>query len=262
MTAALIAGFGARNCLEIGCFTGPVLSLLHERGIETTGVEISHLAFVLAYPSIKNRIRYGDLLTLDLQPPYDAVLAMDILEHFNPLKLDRYLERMRQLLARDGYCLINSPMFGHDEVFGDVDIPLPEWRAAGPETFWRHLHCDARGWPEHGHLVWASPSWWESRFAAHGLVRDKDSSAASMQAWPDSSPRTRRRGARSSCSSARTTREPRATWPIAWPANWPASSPRNPASPTLRRAGAPEKSVGRGLTRRDADRAALFSDPC
>ena len=174
VTAALVAGFGAKRCLEIGCFTGPVLSLLHERGIDTTGVEISHLAFVLAYPSIKNRIRYGDLLSLDLQPPYDAVLAMDILEHFNPLKLDRYLERMHHLLDRDGYCLINSPMFGHDEVFGDVDIPLPEWRAAGPTSFWRHLHCDARGWPEHGHLVWASPSWWESRFAAHGLVRDKD----------------------------------------------------------------------------------------
>lgn len=174
VTAALVAGLGARRCLELGCFTGPVLSLLDERGIEVTGVEISHLAFVLAYPSIKNRIRYGDLLAQDLPPPYDAVLAMDILEHFNPLKLDRYLERMRALLDRDGYCLINSPMFGRDDVFGDTDIPLPEWRAAGPDTFWRHLHCDARGWPMHGHLVWASPSWWESRFAAHGLVRDRE----------------------------------------------------------------------------------------
>jgi hypothetical protein len=23
-------------------------------------------------------------------------------------------------------------------------------------------------------LIWASPSWWERRFEAHGLVRDKD----------------------------------------------------------------------------------------
>lgn len=173
--AAIAAGLGATRCLELGCFTGPVLSLLHERGIDVTGVEISHLAFVLAYPAIRSRIRYGDLLSLDLQPPYDALIAMDILEHLNPLKLDQYLTRLGQLLHRDGYCLINSPMFGPDDVFGEVAPPfLPEWRAAGPAQFWRHLHCDARGWPMHGHLVWASPQWWERQFEAHGLVRDRD----------------------------------------------------------------------------------------
>lgn len=173
--AAFVQGLGAKSCLELGCFTGPVLSLLHDRGIDVTGVEISHLAFVLAFPAIKNRIRYGDLLSLELKALHDAVIAMDILEHLNPLKLDRYLARISELLAVDGYCLINSPMFGPDDVFGEAASPyLPEWKAAGPGDFWRHLHCDARGWPLHGHLIWASPSWWESRFEAHGLVRDKD----------------------------------------------------------------------------------------
>ncbi len=172
--AALVAGLGTKRCLELGCFTGPVLSLLDEQGIDVAGVEISHLAFVLAYPSIKNRIHYGDLLSVELPGPFDAVIAMDILEHLNPLKLDRYLARIAALLDRDGYFLINSPMFGRDDVFGEVAPPfLPEWRAAGDASFWRHLHCDAQGWPMHGHLVWASPSWWEQRLAAHGLVRDR-----------------------------------------------------------------------------------------
>jgi len=172
--AALVAGLGTKRCLELGCFTGPVLSLLDEQGIDVAGVEISHLAFVLAYPAIRNRLHYGDLLSVDLPAPFDAFIAMDILEHLNPLKLDRYLARIAALLDRDGYFLINSPMFGTDDVFGEVAPPLlPEWRAAGPSSFWRALHCDAEGWPMHGHLVWASPSWWEQRLAAHGLVRDR-----------------------------------------------------------------------------------------
>jgi len=172
--AALVAGLGTKRCLELGCFTGPVLSLLDEQGIDVAGVEISHLAFVLAYPAIRNRLHYGDLLSVDLPAPFDAFIAMDILEHLNPLKLDRYLARIATLLDRDGYFLINSPMFGTDDVFGEVAPPfLPEWRAAGPGSFWRALHCDAEGWPMHGHLVWASPSWWEQRLAAHGLVRDR-----------------------------------------------------------------------------------------
>jgi SAM-dependent methyltransferase len=173
--AALVAGLGTKRCLEIGCFTGPVLSLLDEQGIDVAGVEISHLAFVLAYPTIKNRLHYGDLLSVDLPAQFDAVVAMDILEHLNPLKLDRYLARITGLLDHDGYFLINSPMFGADDVFGEAAPPfLPEWRATGPGSLWRALHCDAQGWPMHGHLVWASPSWWEQRLEAHGLVRDRE----------------------------------------------------------------------------------------
>lgn len=175
VTASTIAGLGARRCLEIGCFTGPVLSLLHERGIDVTGIDLSHLAFVLAYPSVRDRILFGDLLELDLVPSYDAVIAMDILEHLNPTRLDRYLERIAGLLDREGHLLLNSPMFGTDDVFGEVcPAYLPEWTAAGPATYWRDLHCDALGWPLHGHLVWASPMWWEQRLAAHGLIRDRD----------------------------------------------------------------------------------------
>jgi SAM-dependent methyltransferase len=173
--AAMVEGLGARRCLEIGCFTGPVLSVLAGQGIDVTGVDISHLAFVLACPAVRDRLLYGDLLTLDLAGPFDAILAMDILEHLHPLRLDQHLARVADLLAGEGHFIVNSPMFGHDDVFGEVAPPvLPEWRAAGPGAFWRHLHCDEQGWPLHGHLVWASPSWWEECLGRHGLVRDRD----------------------------------------------------------------------------------------
>jgi len=175
VTAAFIEGLDPKSCLELGTFTGPVLSLLDEKGIEVTGIEISHLAFVLAYPSVKNKIRYGDLLSVAIAGPYDAILAMDVLEHLNPRKLPQYLARIADLLSPDGYLLINSPMFGPDEIFGQTaDIYLPEWRAAGDKSNWLQLHCDAWGWPQHGHLIWATPSWWERQFEAHGLIRDRE----------------------------------------------------------------------------------------
>ncbi|HLG88978.1 MAG TPA: methyltransferase domain-containing protein [Alphaproteobacteria bacterium] len=174
ITAAIARGLGARTCLELGCFTGPVLSLLATAGLAVTGLDASHLAFALAYPEIRDRMVFGDLLSAHLTGPYDLILAMDILEHLNPAKLGAYVDRIVGLLAEDGYLYLNSPMFGEDDVFG---TPFPayiaEWQSVGDESYWRHLDCDARGWPKHGHLVWASPTWWEELFRARGLVRDR-----------------------------------------------------------------------------------------
>lgn len=173
ITAAIVQGLGARTCVELGCFSGPVLSLLHDQGIDVCGIEISHLAFTLAYPNIHRKLRYGTLLSVNLDIQYDVFLGMDILEHLNPLQLDEYVARIATLVKRDGFVYINSPMFGEDRIFGSV-FPeyLPEWRTSGRDSFWRHIHCDAKGWPMHGHLVWAHPSWWENLFLRHGLVRD------------------------------------------------------------------------------------------
>jgi 2-polyprenyl-3-methyl-5-hydroxy-6-metoxy-1,4-benzoquinol methylase len=175
VTAAIIKGLGAKSCIELGCFTGPVLSLLLNQGISVCGVEISHLAFVLAYSNIYPYMRYGNLIDLSFNEKFDAFLAMDILEHVNPLDLGRYVERISKLIHDEGFAYINSPMFGVDDIFGTVfDQYLPEWKDAPEDHFWRVMHCDAKGWPMHGHLVWASPRWWEQLFLSHGLVRDRE----------------------------------------------------------------------------------------
>lgn len=175
VTAAIVRGLEARSCLELGCFSGAVLSVLAASGVEVCGVELSHLAMVLALPDVHRHIRFGDLLALDFDRRYDVVLAMDIFEHLNPLDLDRYIQRVASLMEPHGLLYLNSPMFGVDDVFGTAAQPYrPEWRAAGEQDYWRHLHCDAKGWPLHGHLVWASPRWWEALFARNGLERDRD----------------------------------------------------------------------------------------
>lgn len=177
--AAIVRGLGAKSCLEIGCFTGSVLSLLEQQGLDVCGIDASHLAFVLAYPNIRTRLKFGDLLSIELDRTYDCVLAMDILEHLNPAKLSAYIKRISSLLGEGGFALIESPMYGTDDVFGTVFPPyLKEWQSVGDTAYWRHLHCDEQGWPLHGHLVWASPQWWERAFLDHGLVRDREIEAS------------------------------------------------------------------------------------
>jgi SAM-dependent methyltransferase len=179
VTAALVSGLSASSCLEIGCFTGPVLSLLEEMGLDVAGIETSHLAFSLAYPNILNRMTFGDLLSVPIAHLYDVVLAMDVLEHLNPVKLGGYIDKIASTLSQDGYAVVNSPMFGVDDVFGSVfPAYLKEWRSIGDTAFWRDLDCDGLGWPKLGHLVWASPRWWERMFAERGLFRDRGIEAA------------------------------------------------------------------------------------
>jgi len=173
ITAAIVSGLGARSCFELGCFTGTVLSLLADRGLRVLGAEASHLAFVFACANIRASMLYGDLLSLPIQERFDVVLCMDVLEHLSPLRLDAYLEKLLSLLDDDGYLYVNSPMFGGDATFGTVEAPyLAEWQSVSDASYWRHWPCDERGWPLHGHLIWASPGWWTRKFASHGLTRD------------------------------------------------------------------------------------------
>jgi 2-polyprenyl-3-methyl-5-hydroxy-6-metoxy-1,4-benzoquinol methylase len=170
--AQLVQCTGATNCLEIGCFNGPVLSVLHERGLEVTGVEVSHLAFIIAFPNIRNALVYGDLLDIKLSKKFDCILLLDIMEHLNPLKINRYVRRLGELLQPNGLIIMNSPMFGDDPIFGTAfQQDRPQWQAIGNQDFFKHWPCDAMGWPLHGHMIWASPEWWTRQFANCDLIR-------------------------------------------------------------------------------------------
>lgn len=175
VTAAIVRSLGAKSCIELGCSGGPVLSLLSDQGVDVCGVEVSHLAFLQAYSNIHDKMRYGTLLNLEFDTSYDVFLAMDVFEHLNPLDLNKYAERTKKLIKHDGFVFLNSPMFGTDDIFGTpFDVYLDEWRDAGESNYWSDLHCDGMGWPCHGHLVWASPKWWEGLFFKQGLVRDRN----------------------------------------------------------------------------------------
>jgi len=173
--AELVLSTDAESCLEVGCFNGPILSVLQERGVEVTGVDVSHLAFIIAFPNIRKNILYGDVLNVKLKRKFHCILLLDVMEHLNPLQLRRHINRLRDLLDSNGLIIMNSPMFGHDHVFGTV-FPqhLQQWRDIGDSAFFRHWPCDAKGWPMHGHMIWASPNWWTRQFESCDLIRQTD----------------------------------------------------------------------------------------
>ena len=174
ITAAIVRGLGAHSCFELGCFTGPVISLLADASVDVLGTEVSHLALAFAYPNIRTSIIFGDLLRSKIDRQFDVILCMDVLEHISPLRLDGYIEKILSVLAADGFIYFNSPMWGDDDMFTPSEEPyLDEWLNVGDTSYWRHWPCDDKGWPIHGHLVWASPAWWEAKVAAYGLIRDR-----------------------------------------------------------------------------------------
>jgi hypothetical protein len=174
--ADLIAQFRPDRALELGCATGGVMRLLLDHGIVAEGIEISRSSYEQAFPEIRDRIHFGDLLTMSLPGEYDLVYGLDIFEHLNPNKLGEYLARLRAHTREGGWLLANIPALGRDEVFGDrFPLYLPQWQAdVDADRHFSALHCDDDGYPMHGHLIWAHTDWWVAQFAAAGFVRQPE----------------------------------------------------------------------------------------
>jgi SAM-dependent methyltransferase len=172
--AEVIGHFAPKRILEIGCATGPVLKLLREMAIEAEGIEISHMAHALAYREVKKQIHFGDILNLPLQQHYDMIVGMDVFEHLNPNKMQRYLQRCYNLLVDGGFLFTNIPAFGSDRIFGELfPIYLPGWDAdAEDKGLFSLLHVNEAGWPLNGHLAWATTNWWERHFQHAGFERE------------------------------------------------------------------------------------------
>jgi len=170
----IIGKFRPSSCLEIGCSSGAVLKLLRDSGISAEGIEISHKALALSYPEVRNNIHFGDLLTLGLQAKYDMIIGMDIFEHLNPTKLFSYLRCCMGLLNDGGFLLANIPAFGRDPVFGELfPMYLADWKESSGMPF-TLLGVDDKGWPLHGHLIWATASFWQHAFESAGFRRETD----------------------------------------------------------------------------------------
>lgn len=172
--AEIISAFAPARALELGCAAGAVLECLQDYGVHAEGVEISSTAIARAAAHIRSRIHHGDLLSLDLPAHYDMLFGLDIFEHLNPNRLDRYLQRL-SAMARDGaWFFCNIPAFGEDPVFGTVfPLYVDGWAqdAAAARPF-STIHVDDLGYPIHGHLTWADARWWVERFETAGLQRE------------------------------------------------------------------------------------------
>jgi hypothetical protein len=172
--AEIIASFAPSRPIEMGCAAGAVLDCLDDLGIAGEGIEISAMAIERATPRVRPRIHAGDLLTLNLASDYDLAFGLDIFEHLNPNRLGEYIHALANITRPDAWLFVNVPAFGADPVFGTVfPVYLASWEpdAAAGRRF-STIHVDDRGYPIHGHLVWADSAWWVRQFEAHGFARD------------------------------------------------------------------------------------------
>lgn len=172
--AEIVASFEPERALELGCAAGAVIECLEGLGVRAEGIEISAMAVARASPTVRPRIRTGDLLALDLPASYEMVFGLDVFEHLNPNRIDAYAERLAAITRVRGYLFCNIPAFGSDPIFGTVfPLYLDQWeREAAAGRHFSTLHVDDLGYPLHGHLIWADTAWWKRRFEAQGFRRE------------------------------------------------------------------------------------------
>lgn len=172
----IVSRFQPRAVLDIGCANGPILKCLKDRGIHCEGIEVSHMALAKAFPEIRENIHFGDILDIDLSSRYDMVLGLDIFEHFNPNKLNRYISRIFDLLSEEGYLFCNIPAFGEDAVFGEVfKVYIKEWEEDIQKgRLFQTVHVDNYGYPWNGHIIGADSNWWVRQFESAGFKREME----------------------------------------------------------------------------------------
>jgi hypothetical protein len=104
---------------------------------------------------------------------YDLIFGLDIFEHVTPGDLRQIVDAIYERLEPGGYVFANIPAYGDDEVFGSVfDIYVREWaEVAERDGLFPLLPTDEAGFPLHGHLIWATATWWQQQFESVGFSR-------------------------------------------------------------------------------------------
>lgn len=109
---------GTREVLEVGCGRGATGRLLQERlGCRVTGVELNPVVAREAARHL-HRVIHGDVQALDLPGRYDAVLALELVEHLPDA--ESFLTRIHGLLAPGGRALFSIPNVGHWSIVEDL----------------------------------------------------------------------------------------------------------------------------------------------
>lgn len=109
---------GAGEVLEVGCGRGATGRLIQERlGCRVTGVELNPVVAREAARHL-HRVIQGDIETLDLEGRYDAVLALELVEHL--VDSESFLARVRDLLAPGGRAIFSIPNVGHWSIVEDL----------------------------------------------------------------------------------------------------------------------------------------------
>jgi SAM-dependent methyltransferase len=122
LVAALIADrrpIEGTSVLDVGCGSGVTMRFLRDLGAtRTIGVEVAPEA--LGPESQKSDdIIIGDIMSLDIDEPFDVILMLDVLEHIE--NDEQAVKRVSEFMAPDGLLIVSVPAYmalwsQHDEL--------------------------------------------------------------------------------------------------------------------------------------------------
>ncbi len=100
--------------LDLGCGLGYLMAKVAQRGLATSGTDISRTFLDIAEEKLKHwRLPYGKLIEADLQKhidlpdsSYDIITSTDVLEHIEQPQL--LLHQIRRLLKEDGHAFVST----------------------------------------------------------------------------------------------------------------------------------------------------------
>jgi 2-polyprenyl-3-methyl-5-hydroxy-6-metoxy-1,4-benzoquinol methylase len=106
---------GVESLLDLGCGNGALTNALATEGFRMTGLDSSESGIAIAsqhYPQIEfTHASLGEPLSSDLRNRFDAVIAVEVVEH---LLLPRSLfERAREALSQNGLFILTTPYHGY-----------------------------------------------------------------------------------------------------------------------------------------------------
>lgn len=102
-----------RNILDFGCGTGVLSYHLSKLGYNLTAIDIdlspkNQLSEYIEFPKNINFIE-GDILKLNFDEKFDAIFALDVLEHIPLIDLPIFLKCLDDLLLPNGRIIISGP---------------------------------------------------------------------------------------------------------------------------------------------------------
>lgn len=82
-----------KNCLDVGCGTGYLVSMLKKLGIDAYGIEISEYALSNVPKEIQPYVKKGDITKIPFDDnTFDLVVTFDVMEHIERSLLKKSLE--------------------------------------------------------------------------------------------------------------------------------------------------------------------------
>jgi len=103
--------------LEVGCGTGEFCNILHNKGVDVTGIDISEAAIIEG----KRRYRYlnlhvGTIESIDTKTKYNAIFAFELIEHL--IDPNNFFKLSSELLEKNGFLCITTPSFEYGKKVG------------------------------------------------------------------------------------------------------------------------------------------------